>query len=378
MAIAAAIPAAAPKRTGSWFQRHVRISSKVHTGIKSDDKIRFFQQLTTLFAAGTPLLESLWISSQQSQSAKMRSVIRTIAERVAGGLSLHQAAADFPKVFDRQWIEIIKTGEASGQLGSVLTSLTGHIVAAREMRGKLVSAMIYPTVILCVAVLAIVVMLWKVVPVFADFFKESGSKLPGITQTVIDLSNFLQDKGLYLLGGTVGAAFGVRYYLRTPNGRRLFIKALITTPMIGECAVEAYMERFATNMVLLLRSGLPLLEAINSMQGVFHGNGVYSEALLKIKQRVAGGGGLTAALDECGLFTSMMVSMVRVGEESGELAPVLEQVASYYRKRVEALLERLTGMIEPVVILGMGITVAVILTSIYLPMFQMASGPGGK
>jgi len=364
-----------PGAQGTWFQRHVRVSSKMHPRIKEEDKLRFFQQLTTLFSAGTPLLESLWISAQQSPSIKMQVVIRTIAERVAGGLSLHQAAADFPKVFDRQWIEVIRTGETSGQLGDVLGSLTSHIVAAREMRGKLVSAMIYPSILLCVAILAIVVMLWKVVPVFADFFKDSGSKLPSITQTVIDLSNFLQHDGHYLVGGVVAVILSVRYYLRRPSGRRLFQKCILTAPMIGECAVQAYMERFATNMVLLLHSGLPLLEAINSMQGVFQGNAVYCESLQRVKQRVAGGGRLAVALEETGLFTSMVVSMVRVGEESGELAAVLDQVASYYRKRVEALVERLTSMVEPVVILGMGITVAVILTSIYLPMFQMASGP---
>jgi type IV pilus assembly protein PilC len=363
---------------GTWLQRHVRVSSRPHPRITSEDKLRFFQQLTTLFAAGTPLLDALWISVQQSQSLKMKAVITTLAERVAGGQSLHQAAADFPKVFDPQWIEVIKVGEASGQLGQVLGSLTGHIVTSRETRGKLISSLIYPCILLSVAVTAIVVMLWKVVPVFADFFKESGGKLPGITQTVINMSEFLQKDGLYLLGGVVATVLLLRYYLRTPGGRRFFLQMLLTTPLAGECAVEAYMERFATNMVLLLRSGLPLLDALHSMEGVFHNNAIYGEAIRQISRRVSSGNGLAPSMQETGLFTSMMISMVKVGEESGEMAPVLEQVSVYYRKRVEALLQRMTGMIEPVVILGMGISVAVILTSIYLPMFQMASGPGSK
>ncbi len=366
-----------PRQGGTWFQRHVRVSSKMHPRIKADDKLQFFQQLTTLFAAGTPLLEALWISSQQSQSVKMRLVIKTLAERVAGGTSLHQAAADYPKVFDPQWIEVIKVGEASGQLGNVLTSLTGHIVTNRETRGKIVSAMMYPIILFCVAVLAVITMLWKVVPVFATFFKEAGSKLPAITQTVIDLSNFIQNDGLYLLGGTVTLFFGIRYYLRTPGGQRTFVKTILTIPMLGECVVEAYMERFATNMVLLLNSGLPLLDALQSMQGVFRSNQIYGDAIRQICNRVSNGTGLAASMQETGLFTSMMVSMVQVGEASGELGVVLGQVAVYYRKRVEALVTRLTGMIEPVVILGMGVTVATILTSIYLPMFQMASGPSG-
>jgi type IV pilus assembly protein PilC len=359
----------------TWLQRHVRTSSKLHKRIGSEDKLRFFQQLTTLFAAGTPLLEALRISSQQSQSTVMQAVVRTIAERVAGGQSLHQSAADFPKIFDRQWVEVIKTGEASGKLADVLTNLTGHIIAAREMRGKLISAMIYPIILLCVAVLAVVVMLWKVVPTFADFFKDMGGKLPGITQGVIDLSNFLQVNGLWLLGGTVAGFFALRYYLRTAGGKSLLDRAMLTMPLVGECAVMACMEKFATNLVLLLRAGLPLLEAMRSLQGVFHNNTVYRAALARIEQRVAGGGGMANALEESGIFTSMMISMVRVGEESGQLSVVLDQVATYYRKRVESTVERLTGAIEPVVILGMGVTVAVILTSIYLPMFQMAAGP---
>jgi type IV pilus assembly protein PilC len=364
-----------PKRGGTWFQRHVRVSAKMHARIAAEDKLRFFQQLTTLFAAGTPLLEALWISSQQSQSTKMQTVIRTLAERVAGGTSLHQAAADYPRVFDPQWIEIIKVGESSGQLSTVLTSLTEHILVSRETRAKIVSAMIYPVILVVVAVLAVVVMLWKVVPVFADFFKEADSKLPAITQFVIDLSEFIQRDGMYVLAGGVGVVLAVRYYLRTPGGRRTFTRTLLTLPLAGECAVEMYMERFATQMVLLLRSGLPLLDALHSMQGVFRNNGVYNEAIKQICNRVSNGQGLAPAMQETGLFTSMTISMVQVGEASGELAVVMEQVAVYYRKRVQAMLTRLTSMIEPLVILGMGVTVAAILTSIYLPMFQMASGP---
>ncbi len=360
----------------SWFQKHVRTSSKTHKLIKSEDKVQFFQQLTTLFAAGTALLDALYIASGQSQSEKMRGVIRTIAERVAGGASLHQAASDFPKVFDRQWIEVIKTGEVSGQLADVLTSLTGHIVSVREMRAKIVSAMIYPCILTVVAIVAVFVMLWKVVPTFAAFFKEFDSELPAITQTVIGLSNYLENNALFLIGGVAAAGVGLRFYLRTDGGRRVFSQFLLTTPLLGECAVQACMEKFATNMLLLLKSGLPLLEALGSMQGVFHTNVMYREALRRIEQRVAGGTTLTVAMEESGMFTTLVISMIHVGEESGEMTTVLEEIAGYYRKKVADLIERLTSMIEPIVILGMGVTVAVILTSIYLPMFQMAGGVG--
>jgi type IV pilus assembly protein PilC len=358
----------------SWVQKHIRISNKLHKKIKADDKMQFFHHLTTLFAAGTPLLEALQIATRQTQSLRMQMVIGTIAEKVAAGTSLNQAAAEFPKVFDRQWIEVIKTGEISGQLTHVLTALTDYIKTSREMRGKVVSAMIYPSIMCCIAVLAIVIMLWKVVPVFSAFFADFGSKLPAITQTVVDISEFLQKRGLVLFGGIGVAVFGIRSYLKTEKGKHILDQMMLSTPMIGECVVYVNMEKFATNMVLLLKSGLPLIETMTSLQGVFHNNTVYREAMYKIQQRVSSGAGLANAMEESRLFTSMVLSMVKVGEESGELAKVLDQVSLYYRGKVKEIVERLTGCVEPVVILGMGVSVAVILTSIYLPMFQMAGG----
>jgi type IV pilus assembly protein PilC len=358
----------------TFVQKHIRISNKMHAKIKAEDKLQFFNHLTTLFAAGTPLLEALVIATRQTMSLKMQAVLSAIAEKVASGTSLHQAASEFPKVFDRQWVEVIKTGEMSGQLAHVLAALTGYIQASREMRGRIISAMIYSCIMCCIAVLAIVIMLWKVVPVFAAFFTDFGSQLPQITQIVVGISEFLQKRGILLFTciGIVG--YGIRAYFRTDKGKHILDQVMLSTPMIGECIVYVNMEKFATNMVLLLRSGLPLMETIGSLQGVFHNNTVYREAMAKIQNRVANGNSLASTMEESKLFTSMVISMVKVGEESGELAKVLEQVGMYYRDKVKEIVERITGSIEPIVILGMGVTVAVILTSIYLPMFAMAGG----
>lgn len=359
----------------NFVQKHIRISSKLHPRIKSDDKIQFFHHLTTLFAAGTPLLQALQIAATQSQSQKMQKVIQTIAERVAGGASLHQAASDYPKVFDKQWTEVIKTGEMSGQLSDVLTALTNYITAGREMKSQIISALIYPSIMFCVAVLAVIIMLWKVVPVFASFFTDFDSELPAITQTVINTSDFLQRKGVMIIACLIAGGLTLHQYLKTEQGRKMKSQLLLVTPMLGECIVYVQMEKFATNMVLLLRSGLPLMETIGSLQGVFHGNTVYRDAMQTIQKKIASGGGLASSMEESRLFTTMVISMVKVGEESGELAIVLEEIAKYYREKVKDMVERLTSSIEPIVILGMGVSVAVILTSIYLPMFQMAGGP---
>jgi type IV pilus assembly protein PilC len=282
--------------------------------------------------------------------------------------------AEFPKVFEGQWIEVVKTGEVSGQLAQVLTALTDYIKKTREMKNKVVSAMIYPSIMFGVAVLAVVIMLWKVVPVFSAFFTDFGSELPAITQAVVNISEFLQKRGLMLIAGIVAAVIGLRSYLKTDKGKNVWDQMILSTPMIGELVVYISMEKFATNMVLLLKSGLPLLETITALSGVFHNNTVYREAMSRIHKRVSGGNGLAPAMEESGLFTSMMISMVRVGEESGEMVKVLDQVSIYYRDKVKDIIERLLVLIEPIVILGMGVSVAVILTSIYLPMFEMASG----
>jgi type IV pilus assembly protein PilC len=231
--------------------------------------------------------------------------------------------------------------------------------------------MIYPAIIFCVAIAALVIMLWFVVPTFTQFFKETGSTLPGITRAVISLSDFLQHYGIYLVAGVIAAAVGFRYWLKSPAGGRTFTSFLLALPVFGEVLVNASMEKFATNLALLLRAGMPLLDSLYALDGIFEKNVPYRECLSEVQKRVASGGTLAAGLTEGRLFTPIMVNLVRVGEESGQLPLVLEQVSAYYKQKVAALAQRITGMIEPCIILGMGVTVAVILTAIYLPMFNM-------
>lgn len=357
-----------------WLLAHARVSGKIHAKIKGEDKLAFFQQLATLIKAGCPLLEALQLCAGQCQSSKLAAVIKGLADRVAAGSALNVAAADHPKIFEAHWIQVIKTGESTGQLATVLGQLTQHVRDAREARGKLVSAMIYPAVLLCVAVGALTVMLWLVVPTFAGMFKDFGAKLPGITQAVIDLSDFLRERGFYLLFGLTAAIFGIRRYLRTEQGGRIFSSVLLVLPVIGELSVQAAMVKFAANLALLLRSGMPLMEALQGLRGVFHSNGVYREALTRAEQRVASGGSLSQSVERTGLFTPMIVTMIKTGEESGQLPDVLDQVAGFYKQKVSTAVTRATGLIEPCIILGMGVAVAVLLMSIYMPMFQLASG----
>ncbi len=355
-----------------WFIKRARVSSKPHKGVTLDDKMAFFQQLSTLVCSGTPILQAIQISAEQSQSLKLRRVLDAIGGRISAGSSLHSAAGAYPQIFQNNWVEVIRTGEITGQMGSVLLELNKQIRETRETNRKVSGALMYPIILTCVAVLAVTLMLWLVVPVFAGMFRDMGAKLPGMTQFVVDASDFLVHYGLYLCGGIVAVALAIRQYLKTEGGRRRVGGIGLALPLIGDLIVQSAMYRFATNSALLLKSGIPMLETLSVMENIFKTNPIYRDALARARSRVAAGRPLATSLEETGLFTTMMTNMIRIGEQSGQLALVVEQIAPYYKERMETLIARVTKLMEPIIIVGMGVTIAGLMMSIYMPMFEMA------
>jgi type IV pilus assembly protein PilC len=355
-----------------WFVAHARVSSKPHKKILLDDKMMFFQQLATLITSGTPLLQAVEICAEQCQSIKLQRVLEQIAGRMAAGSSVHAAAANYGNIFDHYWIEVIRTGEITGQMSMVLNELNKQIAASRETSKKVMGALMYPMILICVAIAAVTGLLWGVVPTFAKMFKDMGAELPGITQFVIGVSDRITVYGPYVVVGLVIAVVAIRKYARTEAGRRLFIGTGIGLPMVGELVVQAAMYRFASNIALLLKSGIPMMESLETVEGVFRTSPPYRDAMTRVRSRVAAGRPLAAALEETRIFTSMITNMVRVGEESGQLALVMEQMAPYYRERMETMIHRVTKLLEPIIIAGMGVTIAGLMLSIYMPMFEMA------
>lgn len=332
----------------------------------------FFQQLSTLVCSGTPMLQAIQISAGQSQSIKLRRVLEAIAGRVSSGSSLHAAAGNYPKIFPNNWVEVIRTGEITGQMGPVLLELNRQIREVRDTNRKISGALMYPLILICVAVTAVTLMLWLVVPVFAKMFKDMGAKLPAMTQFVVDSSDFLVHYGLYIVAGIVAIVLLFRQYLKTDTGRRRVGGIGLALPLVGDLIVQSAMYRFATNSALLLKSGIPMLETLDVLENIFKTSPVYREALARARSRVAAGRPLATSLEETGLFTTMMTNMIRVGEQSGQLGLVVEQIAPYYKERMEGLIARVTKLLEPIIIMGMGVTIAGVMLSIYMPMFEMA------
>ena len=355
-----------------WFLTRARVSSKPHKKVTMDDKMTFFQQLSTLITAGTPLLQALVICAEQNQSTKMQQALREIANRIAAGSPLYAAAANYPKLFEHHWIEVIRTAEITGKMGPVLLELNKQIRETRETRRKVMGSLMYPIILLLVAVAAITIMLWFVVPTFAKMFHDMGAELPDITQFVVDCSDFIVHYGLYVVGGLIACAFAFRKYMRTESGRSRVLAVGLALPVVGEVMVQSAMYRFSCNIALLLKSGIAMLETLDVMASVFQRNPAYRKAFEHAYGRVAAGRPLADSLEETGLFTSMMTSMVRIGEGSGQLASVMEQIAPYYKEKTESLVAKLTKMMEPVIIIFMGVSIAGMMLSIYMPMFEMA------
>lgn len=355
-----------------WCVAHARVSSKSHRRVTLDDKMTFFQQLATLIASGTPVLQAIQVCAEQSQSRRLRAVLEDVAGCIAAGSSLHGAVSQHEGIFEPHWLGVIQTGEVSGKLGSVLLDLNLQIREQRDTRRKVTGAMIYPATLIVVAVAAVAVMLWLVVPTFATMFRDMGAELPAITQFVMDASDLIVQKGLYVLIGLAVAAFGFRKYMATDGGRRRVVSIALAVPMVGELLVNSAMYRFASNTSLLLKSGVPMLDALFTLRGVFQTNPIYCDALEMTQRRVAAGRSLAESLEATGLFTRMLTNMVRTGEESGQLAAVMEQLAPYYKEKVEGLITKTTKLLEPAIIVIMGGTIATVMMSIYLPMFELA------
>ena len=360
-----------PIRYGG-FVAHARISTKPHTGAKVEDTLAFFHQLSTLVSSGTPLLQALKIAAAQSESIKLRRILEQIVSMVSSGSTFHSAAASFPKVFEFQWVEAIRTGEISGKMAGVLIELNKQIVESRETKKKVKGALMYPFILIAVALIAVTVMLWMVVPVFAKMFKDMDATLPAITQFVVDASNYIVAYGMYGVVVIVVAGVGFKKYMATESGRKYVGGILMVIPTIGQLVVEMAMYKFASNLSLLLKSGVPMMETMYTIKGIFQHSPQYRDALGRVAARVAAGKPLYAALQETGLFLPMLVSMVQVGEESGQLPQVMEQIAPFYKEKMEGMILKVTKMLEPLTIMFMGVSIAGLMLAIYMPMFDMA------
>ena len=331
----------------------------------------FSRQFATLIAAGVSVVAALVILEEQTEDDNLALVTADVRAKVERGLLLSEAMGSHPKVFDTLFVAMIDAGEAAGVLDTVLDRVAVQIEKSQQIKRRVKSAMIYPTLVLCFATLVLTGMLMFLVPIFVKMFKENGGQLPTLTQYIVSASNVVRS-WWYVIFPIVGLAiWSLMRFKKTQRGRDLWDAFVLRVPMrIGSTVLKVAMARVSRTLATLIASGVDIIKAID-ITAHTSGNAVVEKALLDVKDRVQEGIPIAQPLLESPVFPIMLSQMVKIGEETGELELMLSKVADFYEDEVDASVASLTSIIEPVMMLGVGCMVGVIVVSMYLPMFKM-------
>ena len=330
----------------------------------------YSRQLSVLIDAELPLIQSLNILAEQAKNKYFKQVILTIRSDVEAGSTLNQAKRKFPNVFNDLFCNLVASGEQSGSLDIMLRRLAEFLEKIVKLRSQVRQAMIYPTAIIIFAVLVVIFMLWKVIPVFANIYHELGATLPGLTAFVLALSHFVQNYIVFIFLGIIAIVVAVRMYRKTPNGRKLTDHFLLRMPLMGALLEKVGLSRVTRTLSTLLSGGVPMLESMK-ITSATSGNVIVENSIMQARTMVAEGTSLTDALKETGRFPFMMVQMVGVGEATGTLDEMLGKLADFYDEEVEASVSALLSVLEPILLIFVGGLVGVIIVSMYLPIFTL-------
>jgi type IV pilus assembly protein PilC len=330
----------------------------------------FSRQLATMVAAGLTLIRALGILSEQTESKALTSIILTMRSDVERGLSFSQAISKHPKVFPAVYIAMVRSGEVGGMLDSVLTRLATTLEKQLELRRRVKSAMSYPIAVGVIIVLVVTAMLLFIVPMFESMYNDLGGELPLPTKMLIALSGFLMSTWWLIGIVSVGAVFGVKRWRATPSGELAFDRFKLHLPIAGKVVHKTAIARFSQTLAALVRSGVSIMEALDIVADTA-GNAVIAAALRDARERVRVGESLSVALMSHEVFPRMVVQMMAVGEETGALDAMLDKIGEFYDDEVSATVDSLTSLIEPLLMVAMGVTVGGMVVALYLPMFQI-------
>ncbi|HEV8185187.1 MAG TPA: type II secretion system F family protein [Chthoniobacterales bacterium] len=349
-----------------------RVRKKVWK-VKETDLVLFTRQLSTMVEAGISLVQALTALYDQSDPKRqkgLREVISDVTTRVQGGETFNESIGKHPRVFDRLYVSMVKAGEHGGLLAEILDRLAGFLEASARLRKKVKSAMTYPTIVISIAFLITTFLIVKVVPVFGDIFADFGAKLPAPTQFLIDLSDFIRGQWYFLIAIIVGVFFGIRTFLRSKRGRQIWDKWKLKMPVFGPLAHKICMSRFARTFAQLIRSGVPILEVLDIVAGA-SGNHVIETSVKGVAEDVEKGDNLSVAMSKKPIFPPMMLRMVSAGEATGKIDTMLEKMADFWDEEIEAMLDALTSLIEPMLIVFLGVIVGGIVIAMFLPIFKL-------
>jgi len=352
--------------------------------VKSKSLMIFTRQLATLIDSGLPLLRGLTVLGRQEPNPVMKGTINTLAENVQTGSTFSESLQQYPRIFNKLYVNMVKAGELGGVLELVLNRLAEYQEKAQKLKNKIVAAMVYPIIVMFIAAGIMVFLMLVIVPrfesIFDDMIPGGKSKLPALTKFVIGFSRSMMDNLWYIIGTITAVIVGWRMMAATKGGRRWIDKMKLKLPMFGDVQSKTAISRFTRTLGTLVTSGVPILQALNITRDTA-GNTIVSDAITKVHDAVKEGESMVAPLESSGVFPPMVISMVDVGEETGQLPEMLLKIADVYEDEVDNAVSALTSMLEPLMIVVLAVVVGTIVMALFLPLIEviknLSGGAGG-
>jgi type IV pilus assembly protein PilC len=358
-------PTKVRKQTKSLFQRKKKITPK--------DISVFTRQFATMVQSGIPIVQGIEIVSKGHENPSMQQLLTTVKQDIESGTTLSNALGKHKLYFDALYCNLVQAGEQAGILDDILQKVATYKEKIEAIKGKIKSALFYPAAVIVVAFIVTAILLIFVIPQFESMFKGFGAELPALTQFVVNLSRFMRDYWWVIFGGLGGAVGFIAYtYKRSEKMQHSVDRMILRAPVVGEIVKKATIARYARTLGTMFAAGVPLVESLDSVAGAA-GNRVYYEGVMAIKNEVTTGTHLRVAMESTGLFPNMVVQMVAIGEESGELDKMLGKVADFYEQEVDDAVESLSSLIEPMIMAFLGIVVGGLVIAMYLPIFKLAA-----
>jgi type IV pilus assembly protein PilC len=341
--------------------------------VKAEDIAIFSRQLATMLSAGIPMVQAFEIIGVGHDKPAMQKLVLNIKNEIETGNTLHQSLAKHPLHFDDLFVNLVEAGEHAGALETVLDKIATYKEKTEALKKKIKKALFYPAAVVAVAIIVTVILLLFVIPQFEALFKGFGADLPAFTQLVINMSRWMQDNGWILLIFLGAAAFGFSYFYKRSRKLRQFIDKLsLQIPIIGPILKKAAIARFARTLATMFSAGVPLVEAMKSVAGAT-GNIIYQDAVMRMRDEIATGLRMQRAMENTGLFPNMVVQMIAVGEESGSLDEMASKVADFYEADVDAAVDGLSSLLEPLIMVILGTIIGGMVVAMYLPIFKLGA-----
>jgi type IV pilus assembly protein PilC len=351
-------------------RKGVSFSFKRKKKVSLRDLSVFNRQLAVMFNAGLPITQGLNILATQQKNSYFAEALLEIRKEVEAGASLSNALRKYPDIFNELYTSMIQAGEASGNLDTILMRLSQYIESMHRLVGKVKSALAYPIAVLIIAVVITAVIMVKVVPIFEDMFDNLGAALPMPTQVVIDISHFVQQNSLIILGVMIALFFALRFYNKTYKGRRVIDRIKLKVPVFGNLILKSGIARVTRTLETLLNSGVEIIEAM-TITAKTSGNSILEDSVLRSRASVQEGKPLGESWEDQKIFPFMVTQMVSVGEQTGALSTMLAKIADFYDEEVNHAVEALVALMEPILILVLGGLVGSIIIAMYMPMFDI-------